>query len=538
MRFIKVLFILFTCFRLNSQVESKVNAGVVSNTITIGSQIDYFLNIEIDSIREIQFPEELLINPLEILEAFPIDSQKVKDKYFLTKRYALIQFDSGYYKIPEQRVLIDGFSKLSNSVEIRVKDIVVDTVKQKLYEIKPIIIVNKNYNELIKKIIFLLLVIIPLICIVYLIINYLRNKAYKKNLVPPFERAIQALKKLEERTPKAQEDFKKYYSDLIDVVRTYFEEETDIDALESTSEELLVKLEMYKQSGRLELESSTIKNLRNVLSTADLVKFAKAIPEKGATNLDRKLVEEIVIETKEVLPEPSIEELKAKEEYEELLRKEKIKKIWKWSIIGFSFSTLIVLCLSIFIYGFYPVIDTIFRYPTKKLIDNEWITSQYGSPPIQLSTPKVLKRRLLKSSTINFVMDSIGDDFFTELFFEQKNKNISATSNEEGNTTNAEETQQLIDNEIMRLEGLGAKNILMEADNYTTPKGLPTLKISGTLDYSQNIDLESERFVFIILIMKHDKGKLSFSNIYKKGDRYGAKLSERIIESMDIIKEL
>ncbi len=44
-----------------------------------------------------------------------------------------------------------------------------------------------------------------------------------------------------------QEEFKIYYSRLTDVVRRYLEEEAKIDALESTSEELLIKLETAKR---------------------------------------------------------------------------------------------------------------------------------------------------------------------------------------------------------------------------------------------------------------------------------------------------
>ena len=49
-----------------------------------------------------------------------------------------------------------------------------------------------------------------------------------------------------------------------------------------------------------------------------------------------------------------------------------------------------ILCVLIF--GYYPVRDTILLNPTKKLLDKEWFTSQYGSPPIELSTPLILER--------------------------------------------------------------------------------------------------------------------------------------------------
>ena len=119
-------FLKFTLFYLlfgtvNCQNLPKINSGVISSTISIGEQINYFLNVEVDSVQIIEFPEKLKIAPMELLEIFPTDTQKVKNRYLLTKKYSLIQFDSGYYSIPPQRVLINGFSKLSDSVKIEIK---------------------------------------------------------------------------------------------------------------------------------------------------------------------------------------------------------------------------------------------------------------------------------------------------------------------------------------------------------------------------------------------------------------------------------
>ncbi|MAH82724.1 MAG: hypothetical protein CMC21_05690 [Flavobacteriaceae bacterium] len=538
-------FIISTIFFLISgnlycQNLPEINSGVLSNTVNIGEQINYFLNVEVDTVQKIEFPEDIQIIPMEVLEVFPTDTQKVKNKYLLTKKYAIIQFDSGFYQIPPQRVLLNGFSRLSNSVKIRVNDIKVDTIKQNLFEIKPFNPVNRNYDDLINKLLLYLVIIIFIVGIVYALVVYRRKISERNKMIPPFEKAIKALKELEKREPIFQEEYKKYYSELTDVVRRYLEEEANIDALESTSDQLLLKLELYKDSGKLGLEESTIKNLKTVLNTADLVKFARAVPEKGVVKLDRTLVEKVVVETKEVLPEPTIEELKAKKIYEEMLIKKKRKQLLKIFLI--SIFTLMTVSLTSFItiFGYYPVIDTLFGYPTKKLIDNNWVISQYGSPPIKLSTPKILERKITSSglSTL-FVLDSIQSKYFFELLFEKKKKNdLKPNSQEETSVSSKEKTKVILDQTIKRYQDQGAVNILMETENYETPTGLPTLKISGTLDLPKTNNEEATRCSFTTLIIDYDKGKVSMSFIFNKDDRYGKEINRRIINSIELIEEL
>ncbi|HCO83901.1 MAG TPA: hypothetical protein DIT95_10250, partial [Arenibacter sp.] len=73
--------------------------------------------------------------------------------------------------------------------------------------------------------------------------------------------------------------------------------------------QLIEKLEMMKDAGQLKLDQETIQQFKKVLQTSDLVKFAKSKPESSVAEQDRKSVEQIVIKTKEAIPEPTEEEL-------------------------------------------------------------------------------------------------------------------------------------------------------------------------------------------------------------------------------------
>src|SRR6056300_300055 len=364
-----------------SQEGGTLLVAIDSTAVKIGEQIDYILQVKADSTAQVIFPEQPLFAPFELLEASPVDTLKTQSHYLYTKKYALIQFDSGDYFIPQQQVLVNGFSKIADLIPIRVNTVVVDTIQQKLYDIKPLQEVEKNYEALIAQVLWGLVIALALIGIFYTYLFQKRRKELREKELAPFDRAIEELKALENEQLSAQEEYKNYYSRLTDVIRRYLEEEAKIDALESTSEELLVKLEMRKDAGTLDLELSSLKRLREVLQNADLVKFAKSTPEYGTALADRKTMENVVIETKEALPEPTEEELKAKAAYQEYLAKKRRKEQWIWGVSGLGIAAVLTLVVSMLIFGFYPVRDTLLRYPTKVMIGGEWVKSQYGTPP-------------------------------------------------------------------------------------------------------------------------------------------------------------
>ena len=73
--------------------------------------------------------------------------------------------------------------------------------------------------------------------------------------------------------------------------------------------------------------------------------------------------------------------------------------------------------MCVLIFGYYPVRDTILLNPTKKLLDKEWFTSQYGSPPIELSTPLILERVIDSIDLNKFQMGTFEDNFYLSLDF-------------------------------------------------------------------------------------------------------------------------
>ena len=534
---------LLCCLSSGAQTpRTELTTAVDSLSVLIGAQLNYTLQIKADSTDQVLFPERTSFLPFEIIEDFPLDTLKAQTHYLYTKKYALIQFDSGRYWMPQQRIIVNGQSLLSDSIEVEVRDVVVDTLKQKMYAIKPLIEVERNYDKWIRNLLWALLILILGLGGFYSYFVLQKRKREREQQLPPFDQALHDLKSLEARIPSNQEEFKSYYSKLTDIVRRYLEEEAKVDALESTSDELLQKLELLQDAGKITLQTETLKNLKRVLGTADMVKFARSLPEHVIAAIDRELVEEVVIDTQKGLPEPTFEEMQQKAAYQKLLRQQKLKK--RIRIIGLTALGLLLITFtsSVLYYGYYPVRDTLVGYPTKKLDNNQWVTSMYGTPPIRMSTPPVLKRVESMDANVfkHFVLGTPDDAFFMAMKFSEKPKK-EAESKEENSSPNVAtevEVQAIIDATIENYQKLGATNILINSEVITTASGIPALKIYGTLDYPRKGENQRIRNNYTSLIFDFEEGKIEITLMYGKEDRYGSGLEERIVNSVELIKEL
>ncbi|MBT8260757.1 MAG: BatD family protein [Bacteroidia bacterium] len=123
---------------------SQVSSTIDSTSIKIGEQILYKISVESDTTDFVVFPEGQTFQPLEMIESFKIDTTKKDAKYYLIKKYGLTQFDSGKYTIPQQKIVIGDKVLLTDSLHVEVNPVIVDTTKQKLYDIKPILPVDKS----------------------------------------------------------------------------------------------------------------------------------------------------------------------------------------------------------------------------------------------------------------------------------------------------------------------------------------------------------------------------------------------------------
>ncbi len=526
-----VLFMLCT-LAMKAQTPPTVRSSVDTTSIMIGEQIQFQVTVEADTAAQVIFPEGQTFSPLETVEAFKTDTTRQLDRMTLQKIYALTQFDSGSFTLPIQRIEIDGKGYFTDSLEVQVTTVEVDTITREIYDIKPLIQVEKNSAD----IPFFLWIILGVF--IFAGLGYwffFRKKRLsddeKEALLPPYDRALLELKRLENSRYIIQDEYKKYYSELTDIVRSYLEEDVHISALESTTGQLISKLELMKDAGALKIEADTIDQFRKILETADLVKFARSKPESSKAEQDRKAIEQIVIKTKEAIPEPTEEELMQEAAYQEALLLRKKRK--RWVLAGVSAAALLVLALgvSMFYYGIENVRDTVFRNQSKLLLEGEWVSSSYGYPPIDLSAPEVLMRQEV------VIPPEEKDKIQNTQVFSYYNPNnmlgVGTTSTMLTEPTDPD-YQKSIDKVLKDFADKGARNIITKQEEFSSVSGVPGLKVygSGTFQTGGSGERVKGKYAIILFGGKGFQQQIVLS--WEDGDSYAEEIINRIINSIDV----
>ena len=495
-RLLFFLFFALTSLSINAQ---KIKSSIDSTSVKIGQQITYEIEVEVDTSSLVVFPEGQTFLPLEMIESYKVDATKMDDRFRLIKKYGLTQFDSGSYTIPRQKILIGDYEFFTDSVQVEIRSIAVDTTKQPLYDIKPLTEVDKSAG---KWWLYLLLVLLALGLVAFLLYWFIwREKPLSQEekvaLLPPYERAKLALVELDKTSYLENSELKAYYSELTGIIRTYLDEKVYDRALESTTEELISRLHLLSDGNQIDLSKDDIKNIDTILRRADLVKFAKSKPDIALAQLDRQTIDVEIDHVKEALPEPTEEELLADLKYqEELAERKKRKKV----VITFVIS--VVLLIGTFVgfsahYGLRYVKDSIFGHPSKELLEEkEWVSSEYGAPGVIITTPKVLERyevaipENLKGQieVANFKYGSI----FSGLEIVVTSTKLPETepqggANEQETSPEEESGRRLIrraEARLNSLESLGAENIITKNEQFITPNGQEGLKTFGTADFT------------------------------------------------------
>ena len=140
-----LLYFLFTTVVFAQQKQVLTSIDTTKNKI--GAEFKLTLKTDVDTLSKVVFPNARNFGALEVIQSYPIDTIRKNDRYELVKKYGLTQFDSGKYTIPSVRILINNKAFLSDSIKVEVADVQVDTLKQKMYDIKDIVAVDNPIGD-------------------------------------------------------------------------------------------------------------------------------------------------------------------------------------------------------------------------------------------------------------------------------------------------------------------------------------------------------------------------------------------------------
>lgn len=220
--------------------------------------------------------------------------------FIIENTLTLAIYNEGKFSIPVPE--IKGFSQSallkSPSLDIEVFVAQKDTLStEEIYPIKPIMVEPELWTDYLVYI----LILLGLIALWFLYKYYRKIKKvdipFEPEIIvekiPPYQRALEALSDLEAKELWQKGEIKAFQTELTFIVREYIENQFNINALEMTSQELVNNLRTNNI-----LNAQTIIVLQRILNIADLVKFAKAIPDQNLNQQFLDEAKELIIQTK------------------------------------------------------------------------------------------------------------------------------------------------------------------------------------------------------------------------------------------------
>ena len=259
--------------------QVSVQANMDSIQILIGQQTDMTVAVTAKRGATITWPElkpkHYLVPGVEIVDVTDADTSALdNDMVRVSRKITLTSFDNNLYPIPGMKVKVNGKQYAGNTLALKVLTVDVDTVHpNQFYPPKDVQDNPFLWSEW-KGIVWIgFLLLVCCVALVYLFVRLKQNKPIITKIriikrVPAHQKALSAIEKIKAEKMQTSEDQKTYYTQLTDTLRQYIEERFGFSAKEMTSTEIIERL---RSNG----DKTMIDELRELFTTADLVKFAK-----------------------------------------------------------------------------------------------------------------------------------------------------------------------------------------------------------------------------------------------------------------------
>ncbi len=278
-----------------------VRASIDSLQLLVGEQTKIHLEVSMDADRKLRLPviKDTLVRGVEVLDIAKPDTQKLNDdkRWLIRQDYTVTSFDSALYYLPPLEVMVDDKEYRSESLALKVYSIPVDTLHpDQFFGPKTIVEVPLQWQDIDSMVYSLILMLLFGAGCVFLIVRLKNNKPIIKIIkiepkLPPHQEAMKHIEEIKANKNMQREDPKLYYTELTDVIRTYIAERFGFNAMEMTSAEIIEQLLQVK-------DKDSLKDLKYLFETADLVKFAKHAPMMNENDMNLVNAVDFINETK------------------------------------------------------------------------------------------------------------------------------------------------------------------------------------------------------------------------------------------------
>jgi cbb3-type cytochrome oxidase subunit 3 len=261
-----------------------VSARTDKNKIEIGQQIRLSLSVNAPQNLPLDMPalNHILDRSIEIVETSKIDTTFLNDNsYTLKQEILLTSYDSGNFTIPALP-LVYRYRSATDTIFTEPIYLKVDHAAlnpgQEIRDIKPPLGAPFNFAELITYLFYFLMVLVFIAGSIYAYkyFNKKNSGVAEKTYIPAEPAHIIALREmdqLKEDNLLQKNRIREFHSRLTDNIRRYIENRFKIQAMEQTSEEILVHMNHDSYTDKV-----TYRKLEEILHLADQVKFAKVKP--------------------------------------------------------------------------------------------------------------------------------------------------------------------------------------------------------------------------------------------------------------------
>ena len=336
-----VLLIVLIASSLRCLAQSSVTAKIEPIEMMIGEQATVTLTVQTADDAKVDWPtfqpRQMLVPGVEVL-----NTQRTSDH---TMVITLTSFDGNLYHLPPFKVKINGKEQQSADLALKVVEVEVDTTQlNKFFPPKdvqdnPFLWSDWSLSFWLS---VLLLVLIALCGYLYLrlrdnkpIISHI--KIVKRLL--PHQKAMKEIEQIKADRMVASENAKEYYTKLTDTLRKYIEERYGFSAMEMTSSEIIERL---TAAG----DQQSLDELRQLFTTADLVKFAKY--STMINENDANLVSAIDFINQTKLENQPVEEVQKPVLSEADQRSQKERRVLKMVIWGIVAVAVLLFCYIVY----------------------------------------------------------------------------------------------------------------------------------------------------------------------------------------------